>query len=158
MALDAAHAAAKTIFTTANGPSYTFNGSTSSIDHRYSIGDDSSCIAYMNDLAVGTGQGKTVARATISGADVIAAIGASNDFAGMDATTLTKLQWLIQKDPVQIGDAKTASAIAGALQAYSDGKAAFDGLKARAGTVWESITGIDGAGFTQTDLSTIRAG
>jgi hypothetical protein len=147
---------AKTFLTT-DTHTYTDIAGSYPVNQWYSLGADTQCIALMNSQAFGAALSKTVPRKTVSGGDVIAAIGNSADFAGMDSTTLTKLQWLIQKDPVQIGDATTAAAIDNALGAYSSAKAAFDGLKTRASSVWESITGIDGAQFTQADLSEIRA-
>lgn len=155
--LTPAQQSAKTIFTTADGPDYTFNEETHGIDEFYSLGNDSACIAYMNDLAVGIAQSKAVPRASIPGTDIIAAVGDSEDFAGMDGTTLGKLQWLVQKEPAPIGNAKFASGIEKALEAYDAAKAAFVALKNRPGTIWESLTQTDGAHFTQTDLTAIRA-
>ena len=153
--LNQAQTAAKTFLTT-DAHSYVAFGDTQTVSGWYGLGSDGIVVALMNDQAFGAGIGKRVARSTIPGGDIIAAVGASADFAVMDPSTLNKLQWLVQKDPVSIGDAKTAAAIDNALTPYALAKVDFGALKQRGSSVWESITGVDGSSFSASDLSAIR--
>lgn len=136
---------------------YTFGEDTKPLSEWYTLGADNACIAAMNDPALGTAQGKTVLRALIDGNKVVNAIVASDEFATMQPATCAQLQFAVSRGPLA-ATPELVSGIARILAPFTGAPEAFQALTTRPSTVWESIAKEDGASFTQTEMSAVRAG
>lgn len=153
MALSPQLQAAKAFLT---GPmDYTFQGETKPLAEWFAA--DNACISAMNDSSFGSGLRKTVARARLDGNDLVDAIGASDEFSSMQPATLAQLTFLVSRASFMITP-NIVRALDQALQPFDSAKTAFDALKTRPATVWESIVRLDGAVFTQTEMNALRAG
>lgn len=149
-------------FLSSSPASFSINDETRTIAEFYAAGNDTACIAAMNDKPLGVSLNKMVPVAAVDARTVRSAIASGSEFTGMSDTVFNKLDWLMNSDPVQLVASGNVPAIGDQINAlledsYPNANAKFNELKSRAGSVWESITEVDSAQFSPVDMAEIRA-
>lgn len=127
--------------------SVTFGADTKTLTEWYLLdttAGDTVVADTLNNQSIGAEHAKTVQRAAIDGNDLVEGIAASAEFASMQPATLAQLSFLVSRGSFR-ATPNALLALDKALTPFVTAKAALLSLKTRPSSIYEALTGIDGA-------------
>lgn len=137
---------------------YEYIGFTKGLDEWFAQNDtngDEAVSQILNSQSIGAAKAKSVSRATIDGNDMVDAIGASDEFATMQPATLAQLTFLLSRSSLN-ATPKALAALGKVLGPFDTAKVAFEALKKRPASIYESLTEMDGAAIPRPEVNALH--